>query len=47
MGVADVVHGAAVDAIQCVWSADGAYPGEPGYPDTAFRRPIYGRAWWS
>ncbi len=33
-------------AIQCVWSVGGRYPGEPGYPEIAFRQPILGPSSW-
>lgn len=46
IGVADVVHGGPVPAIQCVWSAGSSYPGEAGYDDIAYRQPLFGPAWW-
>ncbi len=46
LGVADVVLGGAVEAIQCVWSVGDRYPGQPDYPAIAHRQPLYGPAWW-
>jgi hypothetical protein len=46
LGVADVVHGSPVSALQYVWSVGGVYPGESGYDEIAYRQPLLGEAWW-
>ena len=47
LGVAACVHGRPVSALQCVWSAEGRYPGDEGYPELASRQPLLGPAWWA
>lgn len=47
LNVADGVHGARVQAVQCVWSSSGRYPGEPGYDQVRYRQPLLGPAWWT